>query len=486
MALRQILITRRLKEIEAERTALNADIAAVSERRVKWQAREAAAVAALDEINDDTPAEERAAFESETKEIEAEDAAIRADEEKNTARAADMDAEEKKLKDELSEIETRAAHSGKQTPPAEPKTQNTTMRGDITMDRYNAEYRAKISDAWKDEGVRRWVSETRDLAIRGITNTSLAVPTVMLPILRERITKYSKLMPLVTVKAITGEGKQNIIGAAPEAVWTDTVGKFNELAFTMTQVKMAGEKVAGYIPVPNPYLQDSSEDLAALVVDMLGQAIGLAIDKAILYGTGTNMPVGIVPRLVATTSPAWWGASTAPTFTNLSTTHVGKQSATSVTGNALLKEMLKILGTVKNVYNMGGEEKTWVMNPATWASIKVDTLASNAAGALVAGVNNTMPILGGNVVELTFMPENVVVGGYFGQYLLGERRGVEIRKSEHVKFLDDQTVFAGVARYDGRPIAGEAFAAFSLNTTAVSGTAVTFAQDTANAASEGT
>ena len=137
MALRQILITRRLKEIEAERTALNADIVAVSERRVKWQAREAAAVAALDEINDSTPAEERAAFESETKEIEAEDAAIRADEEKNAARAADMDAEEKKLKDELSEIETRAAHSGKQTP-AEPKTQNTTMRGDITMDRYNA------------------------------------------------------------------------------------------------------------------------------------------------------------------------------------------------------------------------------------------------------------------------------------------------------------------------------------------------------------
>ena len=354
------------------------------------------------------------------------------------------------------------------------------------MDRYNAEYRAKIADAWKDEGVRRWVGETRDLAIRGITNTSLAVPTVMLPILRERITNYSKLIPLVTVKAIAGEGKQNIIGAAPEAVWTDTVGKFNELAFTLTQVKMAGEKVAGYIPVPNPYLQDSSEDLAALVVDMLGQAIGLAIDKAILYGTGTNMPVGIVPRLVAATSPAWWGASTAPTFTNLSTTHVGKQSATSVTGNALLKEMLKILGTVKNVYNMGGEEKTWVMNPATWASIKVDTLASNAAGALVAGVNNTMPILGGNVVELTFMPENVVVGGYFGQYLLGERRGVEIRKSEHVKFLDDQTVFAGVARYDGRPIAGEAFAAFSLNTTAVSGTAVTFAQDTANAASDDT
>ena len=30
---------------------------------------------------------------------------------------------------------------------------------------------------------------------------------------------------------------------------------------------------------------------------MLGQSIGLALDKAIVYGTGVKMPLGIVTRL---------------------------------------------------------------------------------------------------------------------------------------------------------------------------------------------
>ena len=37
--------------------------------------------------------------------------------------------------------------------------------------------------------------------------------------------------------------------------------------------------------------------LAGEIIDALGRAIGLALDKAILYGTGTRMPLGIVTRL---------------------------------------------------------------------------------------------------------------------------------------------------------------------------------------------
>jgi hypothetical protein len=48
------------------------------------------------------------------------------------------------------------------------------------------------------------------------------------------------------------------------------------------------------------------------------------------------------------------------------------------------------------------------------------------------------------------------------------------------QFIEDNTVFRGIARYDGRPAAGEAFAAFALSTTTIATTA-TFAADTANA-----
>ena len=71
------------------------------------------------------------------------------------------------------------------------------------------------------------------------------------------------------------------------------------------------------------------------------------------------------------------------------------------------------------------------------------------------------------------------MGGYGSAYLLGERRGIELDSSVHAKFTDDVTVFRGKARYDGIPVAGESFAAFSLSTTAVTNSA-TFATDSAN------
>ena len=56
----------------------------------------------------------------------------------------------------------------------------------------------------------------------------------------------------------------------------------------------------------------------------------------------------------------------------------------------------------------------------------------------------------------------VVLGGYFGAYVLAERAGTKLGQSEHVKFIEDNTVFKGTARYDGKPVIREAFAIFGL------------------------
>lgn len=481
MALRQIMINRKINELEIERAALNAKITLTAERRDAWKNREDAAVTALDEMDENTSAEERSAFEAEAAEIETEDAAITAEENANATRSSEIETEITNLKTELADIEKR---SKQPTKPTTNTTNIVTRKGEnIYMSRFTREYRDRCADLATRAEVKEFIRDFRGLAERGITNTTLTIPTVMLPTLRERIDRYSKLSPLVNIKPIRGEGKQNLVGSVPEAIWTETTGKLNELSFSFAQAAVDGHKVAGYIPVPNPYLQDSDEDLAALVIDMLAQAIGLAKDKAILYGTGTNMPVGIVTRLTATTKPTWWG-SKEPTFTNLSASNVGKLSATSVKGVAMLQEAFEVLRKAKPKYETGDDSKFWAMNSTTWDKIKIQTMSLNSAGAIVAGVDNNMPVIGGQVVTRDFIPENVIIGGYGGHYLLGERNGVELRRSEHVRFIEDQTVFAGVARYDGRPIAGEAFAAFSLDTTAITATAVTFAADTANAAED--
>lgn len=92
-----------------------------------------------------------------------------------------------------------------------------------------------------------------------------------------------------------------------------------------------------------------------------------------------------------------------------------------------------------------------------------------------------MPVIGGEIVTLSFMPENMIVGGYGDMYLLAERAGTKLEQSEHVMFIEDNTVFKGTGRYDGKPAIPEAFVAIGINGTAPSAEGITFAEDKANA-----
>jgi hypothetical protein len=125
------------------------------------------------------------------------------------------------------------------------------------------------------------------------------------------------------------------------------------------------------------------------------------------------------------------------------------------------------------------------MNEGTLNTLKAEAMGFNAAGAIVSGMENTMPVVGGAVEVLNFIPDNVIIVGYFGLYLLAERAGAKFAESEHVYFIQDQTVFKGTARYDGKVLVNDAFVAIGINGVTPAANAVTFAQDTANAQDTG-
>lgn len=478
MALRQLLIARQLTELRAQKDELGKAIAEVEGKRAAWKERESRAEAALAEMTDETSAEERAAFDAECAEIEAEDQAITAEEEANTTRAAEL--EEKISAAEAEEKELREkAGAARAQKPAETPAENNTERGGVTIMPYadeRARRAAEIREICRNDEVRNFIGIIKEKrAVQGATYT---IPTLMQPMIVEAIKRNSKLYRHVNADAIKGDGQYNVLAAAPEAVWTATTGKINELAMGINQFLTHGSKLAGFVPVPNPYLEDSVEDLAGIVVDLLGQSNGYALDKAILYGTGTNMPVGIVTRLAATQAPAWWQASM-PAFTALNATHIGKASAASVKGVDLYREMVGVLGLAEQKH-LGKGGLFWAMNQTTFTKLKQELISINAAGAVVTGAEPVMPVIGGAVELLDFVPAGNIVGGYGQEYKLVQRKGIQIALSEHAQFIEDNTLFKGTSRWDGLPYYGEGFAAFSLTTTAVT-TSVTFAADTANA-----
>lgn len=333
------------------------------------------------------------------------------------------------------------------------------------------------------EDVKEFLQRARRLGEqkRAITGAELLIPTVMLDILRDNINRYSKLLKHVRLRRVPGKSRQPIAGTVPEAIWTEMCAKLNELNMTFNAVEVDGYKVGGYVVVCNAVLEDSDIELATEIMDALGQSIGYASDKAIVYGKGTKMPTGFMTRLAQTAKPDNYPAS-APAWADLHLTNLLKLAA-GLDGTKFFQAFIKAAGAAKSKYSAGA--KFWAMNETTFASVMSNALAFNAAGALVAQVNSQMPVIGGAIEILDFIPDGDIVGGYGDLYLMAERHGTTLAQSEHAQFIEDNTVFKGVARYDGAPVIAAGFVGININNVAVT-TSVDFAPDTANETEEPT
>jgi HK97 family phage major capsid protein len=387
------------------------------------------------------------------------------------------------LETEIAGIETEIADLERSAPKNDTKTAvKTQERGEINHMKTRMFF--GLSPEQRDsfmarEEVKDFLTRVRELGgsqNRSVTGAELNIPEIALDLLRDNMNKYSKLISKVLLKPIKGKARQNITGTIPEGVWMEAVANLNELEIVFNQVEMDGYKVGGFIPIPNSTLDDSDINLAAEIMEALAQAIGLAIDKAILYGTGTKMPLGIATRLAQTSKPSSWGLN-APEWVDLHTSNILKINPSGMTAEAFFAALLLDLGVAAPNYAVGGT--FWAMNRKTRMTILSKAITFNAAGAIVAGMNGTMPVEGGEIVELECVPDNDIVGGFGSLYLLAEREGSNLAMSEHVRFLQDQTVFKGTARYDGAPVIGAGFVIVNINN-ATATTASDFETDYAN------
>ena len=456
MALRTLMLK---KDLDNKRKAF----AELEKRDAEFEARRAELEAAIEEVETE---EQRDAVNEAIDQFESEKT-------EHDKAKTDLDEEIRGLEKELDDLEAAQAEPVKTEPIPEERTENKVMN---TRKFYgmNAQERDMF---FAREDVQAFLTETRTAIKekRALTNVGLTVPEVMLGLIRENIEEYSKLYKHVNVRQISGEGRLVVMGAIPEAVWTDCCANLNELSLTFNDVEVGCWKVGGYFAVCNANLEDSDIDLASELLTAIGQAIGLALDKAILYGTGTRMPLGVVARLAQTAAPADYPA-TARAWADLHTSNIATV-ASGKKGADLISEIALAFGSAKGAYSRG--EKVWVMNEKTYSYVVASTMATNAAGAIVAGVDGTMPVLGGVIEVLNFIPDNVIIAGYFDLYLLAERAGQKFATSEHVRFLQDQTVMKGTARYDGKPAIAEGFVAIGINGATPTAT-MSFAADTAN------
>ena len=459
------------KKIELKTTELNS----LREKDKDFETREAELTRSIEEADTE------------------EDQALVDDEiEKFTREKEEHEEAEKNLEDEIRELEQELEEVEKEPPAPQPEDErdkrggvrNMQIRANIkelpmNVRAFDALTREERTAIVETDEVQQFLSEIRAMgkSKRAISGADLTIPIVFLDLISENMFRYSKLMNRVRVRNVSGEARQTIAGTIPEAVWTEMCGAINELTFRFNQLTVDGYKVAGYISVCNSTLEDSDVDLAGTIVEMISEAMGLAKDKAILYGKGaaSKMPLGIVTRLAQTARPSDYPANV-PEWVDLHTTNIRKIAA-DLTGAEFWAALTVALGNTFTTYSRGTQ--FWAMNSKTRALLKSKMITFTATGDIAANIYATLPIITGDIDILEFMPDGDIVGGYGDLYLWAQRRGMTIEESRECQFIQDNTVFKGKERADGTPIIPGAFVAVNINGSEVT-TAMPFAADEAN------
>lgn len=471
MALRALLVRTKVEQLKRENEALKGE-------KKKLTVREAELTAAIEAISGETPENERAAVIAQVDEHEKQEKEL---EEKLRAKAKELAEAEA----ELAAIEQRQST----TPPGfgagAENRRRSAMATMTTMTRSQARVfgqrsAAEVTALCESEPVTEFLTGVRAIVktknIRAVNGADILVPVEVLPLIEENVYTQSRLLSIVNVETLNGDGREPISQAAKEAVWTDNCGRINPLSIDFYEERYGSNKLAGLFVICNSALEDSDIDLLATVIRVVSAAIAYSIDKSIVYGTGHNMPLGILPRLAQTARPADYSNKARP-WVDLHETNIITVSEAS--GTSLLQQLILAASVADGKYATGG--LSWIMTRKTKLRLLSKLLATSAAGLYLAGIGNEMPIVGGQFVDLPndMLPEGVIICGYAECYTHVIRRGVVITTSTDVLFFDDQTALKGTTRRDGKPVIAEAFVAIGLDGVAPV-TETTFPEDEAN------
>ena len=464
MAIRALMLRKKLEEMQAR-------MAQLAQKTEELNAREAELTSALGEVDND---EQMRALEEMVDTFTAEQ---RAHQETVDALQREIDT----AQEELRGLEAKQPAPKHNTPPVADERKDDAHMNKRQLRAFgsmNVEQRAAFI---KREDVQDFLTQFRtkfkNSQTRTVTGGELLIPEVVLDLIRQNIEDYSKLIRRVRLVPVAGQARQPIMGTIPEAVWTEACDALNELQFALNQAEVDGYMVGGYVVLCNSTLDDTDGALLSAVILGMGAAIGIALDKAILFGLGVKMPLGIATRLAQKSQPENYPKQARP-WVNLSASNIITIPSGSDTGLKLFQQITLASGAAKGKYSRG--EKFWAMNETTYTKIMAEAANFDSTGAIVSISNGTMPVVGGDLVVFSddVMPNDTIIGGYGDLYLLAERAGTTVGHSDQPLYIQNQTVVKGNARYDGQPVIAEGFVVIGIGKAPV--TTMSFAQDVAN------
>jgi HK97 family phage major capsid protein len=252
-------------------------------------------------------------------------------------------------------------------------------------------------------------------------------------VLRPLFSKLQVSSDTLRIPSITGGLTAGWVAELAEKPVSDlTFGEISVNVFTK----------AGLAVASNQLLADAKQSVDRLVYRDLAKRLAIVEEVALINGTGTGQPTGI-----------------------LNTAGIQTEATTAATQLAVLDN---ILNAITKIYtNYFGAPNAIVMHPRTWAWLIAARESGTSGNYLLASPGSADPrqadeslpgygqgalprgsIFGFPVYTTVNVPttlgggtESRIIVGNFSEGLILDRQGVTLDASEHVYFTSNQTVF---------------------------------------------
>lgn len=203
-------------------------------------------------------------------------------------------------------------------------------------------------------------------------------------------------------------------------------------------------KLSAYIPVTKSMLDLGPTWLDKFVRAMLGESMAIALEVAIVAGTGKEQPIGMIKSLSKPVEEGVYADKDATKLTDFKPATLGKEVMAPLTKDG----KRNVTGVIM------------VVNPTDyWGKIFGLTTFLTQNGTYVYGV---MPIPV-DIVQSVAMPVGKMATGRAKDYFMGIGSSQKIEYSDQYHFLEDERVYLSKQYGNGKPKDNDSFLVFDIS-----------------------
>lgn len=234
-------------------------------------------------------------------------------------------------------------------------------------------------------------------------------------------------------------------GSVNPAFWGKLNAQIQELledGFETVDVNLF--KLSAFLPVVNAMLELGVQWLDKYVRTVLTEASAVALEEAIVKGTGADQPIGMIKDLAGAVVNGVYPDKAATSITDLTPATLGSKVMSPLTKNGQRAVNDVIL----------------LVNPLDyWGKVFPETTVLTQSGTYAHGV---LPIPA-TVIQSIAVPTGKMIAGLAKDYFMAVGSTQKIESSKEYRFLQDETVYLTRLLANGKPKDNASFLVFDIS-----------------------